>query len=241
MRRERRIGLKNCNTPENQTTRSILPIACAAALAVAFTASLPQPARAAQVTPPSVPPNIAVRAGNRAFLVGHAIGTQNYVCVTSASSTSGVAYALFTPEATLFSDDFKQVTTHFFSPNPFETNTNPALVADGPIRATWQHSRDTSTVWGKVRPPDPNVPGDLGDSSTDPNFVKQGAVAWLKVTVTGTEDGPTGGDTLSKTTFVQRLNTSGGLAPSTGCSSPSNVGNQAFVPYTADYFFYTDQ
>jgi len=51
-------------------------------------------------------------------------------------------------------------------------------------------------------------------------------------------DGPTGGDTLTKTTFVQRLNTRGALAPSTGCASPSNVGNQAFVPYTADYFFY---
>ena len=92
-----------------------------------------------------------------------------------------------------------------------------------------------------MRPADPNIPGDLGDSSTDSAFVKKGAVAWLKVTVTGTEDGPTGGDTLTATTFIQRLNTSGGVAPSTGCASPSNVGNQAFVPYTADYFFYTDQ
>jgi len=30
----------------------------------------------------------------------------------------------------------------------------------------------------------------------------------------------------------------GGLAPKTGCSSLTDVGNQAFVPYTADYFFY---
>jgi Protein of unknown function (DUF3455) len=53
----------------------------------------------------------------------------------------------------------------------------------------------------------------------------------------GVQKGPTGGDTLTKTTFVQRLNTTGGLAPSTGCSSLTDVGNQAFVPYTADYFF----
>lgn len=231
--------MKNCNTPEGQTTRCIPAIACATALAVAFTVSLSQPVLAARVTPPAVPPNIAVPTGNHAFLEGHGVGTQNYVCAPSATSPSGVAYALFTPEANLFSDDFKQVTTHFFSPNPFEINTNPGLVADGPIRATWQHSHDTSTVWGKVRPADPRIPGDLGDSSTDPAFVKPGAIAWLKVTVTGTEDGPTGGDTLTKTTFIQRLNTSGGVAPSTGCASPSNVGNQAFVPYTADYFFYT--
>jgi Protein of unknown function (DUF3455) len=34
------------------------------------------------------------------------------------------------------------------------------------------------------------------------------------------------------------LNTTGGLAPKTGCSSLTDVGNKAFVPYTADYFFY---
>jgi hypothetical protein len=39
-------------------------------------------------------------------------------------------------------------------------------------------------------------------------FVKVGAVAWLKLTVTGTE-GPTDGDTLTKTTFIQGR-TSGG-------------------------------
>jgi Protein of unknown function (DUF3455) len=231
--------MKNCNAIESHSTRRILPIACATALAISFTVSLS--AHAGQVTVPPVPPNIRVPAGNHAFLEGHGVGTQNYVCLPSASSASGVAYVLFTPQATLFSDDSKELITHFFSPNPFETNTSPALVADGPIRVTWQHARDSSTVWGRVRPADPGVPGDVADSSTDPDFVAVGAVAWLKVTVTGTENGPTGGDVLSKTTFIQRLNTRGGLAPSTGCASPSNVGNQAFVPYTADYFFYTDE
>jgi hypothetical protein len=42
---------------------------------------------------------------------------------------TGVAYVLFTPQATLFDDDDKEVITHFFSPNPFEHNTNPAVVA----------------------------------------------------------------------------------------------------------------
>jgi hypothetical protein len=56
--------------------------------------------------------------------------------------------------------------------------------------------------------------------------------------VVGDEEGPTEGDKLTKTTFIQRLNTSGGLAPSTGCSSAADVGNRAFVPYSADYFFY---
>jgi hypothetical protein len=186
----------------------------------------------------NVPFNITVPAGNHAFLVGHGVGTQNYVCAPSAASPTGVAYALFTPQATLFSDDSKQLITHFFSPSPSETNTNPAVVAPGAIRVTWQH-RDTSIVWGKVRPADPTVPGDIGDASTDAAFVAKGAVAWLKVTATATQEGPTGGDTLKNVTFIQRLNTSGGLAPSTGCSTPTDVGHQAFVPYKADYFFYT--
>ena len=38
--------MKNYNALKNQTTRRILPIACATALAVAFTVSLSQPAHA---------------------------------------------------------------------------------------------------------------------------------------------------------------------------------------------------
>jgi uncharacterized protein DUF3455 len=228
--------MKNCNAPKNQTTRRILLIACATALAVAFTVSLPQPAHADPVTPPPVPANIEVPAGNKAFLLGHAVGTQNYICLpcpnpatSMCPDASGFAWILFTPQAALFNDHDKQLITHFFSPNPFETNTNPGVLAAGMIRATWQHSKDTSTVWGQVKP---------GNSSADPNFVAPGAIAWLLVTVVGAQDGPTGGDTLTPTTFIQRLNTSGGVAPSTGCSSSTNVGKQAFVPYTADYFFY---
>ncbi len=232
--------MKNCTALLNQTTRRILPTGCVTALAVAFTVPLTQPAYADDFTLPRVPANIQVPAGNRVFLVGHGVGTQNYVCAPSASSSSGFAYALFTPEAHLFRED-EQVTSHFFSPNPFEPNTNAALVAAGPIRATWRHSQDSSTVWAKVRPRDPTVPGDLGYASSDPAFVRKGAVAWLKLTVVGVQDGPGGGDTLTKTTFIQRVNTTGGVAPATGCASFSDAGNQAFIPYTADYIFYTDR
>ena len=75
-------------------------------------------------------------------------------------------------------------------------------------------------------------------SSSDPAFVAPGAIPWLLLQVVGAQDGPTGGDKLSETTFIQRLNTSGGIAPSTGCAMATDVGKRAFVPYTADYFFY---
>lgn len=202
--------MKDCTTPENLTTRRILRIAGVAAVAVALTAALPRPADAEEDTPPPVPDNIQVPAGNKLFLVGHAVGTQNYVCVPSGSV---FAWTLFTPQATLFNGDDRQITTHFFSPNPDENGT---------IRAAWQHSRDTSTVWGRAIA----------------NSVVPGAIPWLLIQAVGVENGPTGGDRLTKTTFIQRLNTVGGTAPSSGCAVSTDVGKAAFMPYTADYFFY---
>ena len=65
-----------------------------------------------------------------------------------------------------------------------------------------------------------------------------GSIACLLLESIGSEAGPTGGTFLSKTTFIQRLNTNGGSAPTAGCSIASDVGNQALVPYTADYVFF---
>jgi hypothetical protein len=186
------------------------------ALALALTASLAQRADAGRVTPPPVPADLEVDAGSRAFLVGHAVGTQNYICLPA---DDGFAWALFTPEATLFDDHGRQLTTHFFSPNPIE---------NGAFRPTWQHSRDTSSVW--VR---------LDTASSDADFVAPGAIPWLLLEVAGTADGPRGGNALTRTTQIHRVNTAGGVAPSTGCSESENVGAKAFVPYTADYFFYS--
>jgi len=194
--------------------------ALAISLAAAFTVSLPQPARASNITPPAVPHDLRVDpAANVPFLEGHAFGTQNYICLPT---DDGFQFMLFTPEATLFdSVDGKQIITHFFSVNP-----NPS--DGGKIRATWQHSKDTSTVWGGNAIP-----------STDAAFVKPDAIAWLLLPMAGVQDGPKPGDSiLSVTTFIQRVHTSKGLAPSEGCANSNDVGNKAFVPYTADYFFY---
>ena len=209
--------MKNCNTREQRITRASRLVSRITALGMTIAVALPQAAHADSVAPPPVPANLEVQAGNEAFLVGHAVGTQNYVCLP-APRIGQVAWVLFTPQATLLDDDGEQITTHFFSPNPSES---------GIVRAAWQDSRDTSSVWGR----------DIA-SSSDPNFVTPGAIPWLLIEEVGTQEGSTGGDTLSKITFIQRLNTVGGVAPSTGCSLPTDIGNRAFVPYTADYFFY---
>jgi hypothetical protein len=77
--------LKNWNRLSDQAMRRIIPAACATALAVAF--SLPAHA-AGKVTPPDVPPELKVDEGNHPFLVGHAFGTQNYVCAPSANGVA---------------------------------------------------------------------------------------------------------------------------------------------------------
>jgi len=168
------------------------------------------------MTPPSVPADIQVPPGNQVAFVGHAVGTQNYVCVPA---DNGLKFVLVTPQATLVGDDDLQLTTHYFSPNPAEGGT---------IRATWQDSRDTSAVWGQAI-----------HSSSDPDFVATGAIAWVLLQQVGTRGGPHGSDLLTETTFIQRVNTTGGVAPSNGCNAPGDVGAQAFVPYSADYVFYT--
>jgi len=207
--------VRNRNSNVTWTIKGIVFVACAAVFATTFVTTSSYAAEPYRLTPPPVPDGLEAPPQTELFLIGHGVGTQNYVCAPSAS---GVAFALFTPEATLFTDRDRQLTTHFFSPNPVEGGT---------IRATWQDSRDTSAVWAQAT-----------HQSTDAAFVAKGAVAWLALQVVGASDGPTGGDTLTKTIFIQRLNTAGGVAPATGCSVATDLGNKAFVPYTADYLFY---
>jgi len=208
--------MKHRHAHANQPTRRILLLTCVTALTGVLLAPI-QPADANRVlVSPTVPPNLEVSAGNKLFLVGHAVGTQQYICLPSGSS---FAWTLFGPQATLFKDETKQIITHFLSPNPDE---------DGMPRATWQHSNDTSAVWAMAIA-----------SSSDPGFVAAGAIPWLLLEVVGDQQGPTGGARLTRTAFIQRLNTSGGMAPPmTGCSVSTDIGMRALVPYTADYFFY---
>jgi len=221
--------MKDFNAP---TPRRILTTVFAAAIATALTVDLPL-AHAAHITVPPLPVTLQVPPGNSPYLLGKAIGTQNYVCLPSGVDAGGnpaFAWKLFTPEATLFSgdgSDSKQLITHFFSPNPDEVNTDP-LTSYHPIRATWQSSKDTSAVWARTL------------VATDSVVVTPGAIPWLKLTVVGSQNGK-GADVLTVTTFIHRVNTTGGLAPAADtCDSLQEVGRQAYVPYTADYIFYTD-
>jgi plastocyanin len=67
--------------------------------------------------------------------------------------------------------------------------------------------------------------------------VSPSAIDWLLLRATVATAGPDGGGQLAATTYVQRVNTTGGLAPAGGCDA-TTIGAAAAVPYTADYYFY---
>jgi uncharacterized protein DUF3455 len=167
-----------------------------------------------RVARPLVPGNLVVDEAYRPFLVGHAMGTQNYIC---AAINGGIDWLPIGPQATVFDDDFEQMLTHFQSKNPVPPNA---------IQATWQHSKDTSAVWAvRLR------------GSTDASYVAPDAIEWLLLHVTATQFGPNGGDKLSGTAFIQRVNTVGGKPPAGECTA-ATLNTRALVPYEADYYFY---
>ena len=102
---------------------------------------------------------------------------------------------------------------HFLSANPDEGGT---------ARATWQ-AADGSTIWAKKAQESP----------------VSGAIPWLLLTVVGDAGGSDGGDRLSQASYIHRVNTTGGQAPTSGCDAMT-VGATQNVPYTADYVFYKD-
>ena len=62
-----------------------------------------------------------------------------------------------------------------------------------------------------------------------------GAIPWLLIK-TNAAAGPNG-DRLARTTFIQRINTVGGLAPTSGCGA-STLNTETRVDYQADYVFW---
>lgn len=86
----------------------------------------------------------------------------------------------------------------------------------GPTRPAWESMNGGLVVCSRTVPP----------VTVDAN-----AIPWLLLDAVQTE----GPGIFRHTTHIQRVNTTGGLAPST---PPAYAGQEARVPYTADYIFY---
>ncbi|HZT34144.1 MAG TPA: DUF3455 domain-containing protein [Bryobacteraceae bacterium] len=223
--------MSRCFVPWKSNFQPVRLVGRIAAFVV--TGALAPLAVAGGITPPPTPLSITPPAGNTAFLMGNAVGTQGYVCLPSGSGASWTVDAS-RPQATLFftfGPFIQQILTHFLSPD-----TNPNQFAPNPLpfgSPTWQSSLDSSAVWG-------NKLASIAAGS-DPSCPNSGAIPCLLLQAIGSQAGPTGGKLMTLTTYIQRLNTAGGSAPSTGCAQSSDVGAQVLVPYTADYYFYKAQ
>ena len=109
----------------------------------------------------------------------------------------------------------------FVRPEATLTGDNGQLVTTHGAGPTWE-ARDGSTV--------------LARRAKDAPSPVPGAIPWLLLESVSTSAGADG-DRLAHTTYIQRINTTGGVAPATGCDE-STAGDVASVPYTADYHFF---
>jgi hypothetical protein len=173
-------------------------------------------AHAAGATADSVPANLRVPDGNNMMFSAHAVGTQNYVCLPG--KTGGFAWTLYGPDAVLHAEKSGEaIGVHILSPD-----------ASGAAHPSWQGldgSRAQATA--------------TANSSEKP-FVADGAVPWLLLKVSGTTPphGKRATYPFATATYVQRIHTTGGIAPAAGCAVAGDVGAKALMPYEADYVFY---
>jgi hypothetical protein len=86
------------------------------------------------------------------------------------------------------------------------------------VGPTWQWS-DGSQVSGRP----------IANATPDPD-----SIPWLLLIATA----HSGDGVMKNVSTIQRLQTKGGKAPNKGCAA-SHRGQQARIPYTADYYFYT--
>jgi hypothetical protein len=157
------------------------------------------------------PAAIAAPAGTTLSVRLHADGNQIYTCTATASASDAGADAAGTTYAWTFKAPQATLTD--------ETCTQVAVHSAGP---TW-----TNTMDGDMS----SVKGMAIANAASPTA---GAIPWLLLRATSHQGS---GRMFSEITYIQRLDTAGGVAPTTGCDAAA-VGTDKAVPYTASYFFY---
>jgi hypothetical protein len=158
----------------------------------------------------SIPDMIAAPAGTTYKLRLHGWGDQVYTCTASGGADGGADAG-----ATTYSWQLKGPNATLYD----DTNTKQGThtLTTGP---TWT-SNDTSSI--------------VGMKLFGVNAPTAGAVQWLLLKV-ASHTGGTG--VFSDVTYVQRLNTSRGVAPATGCDA-AHVSAEVSSAYAADYYYFT--
>jgi hypothetical protein len=109
-----------------------------------------------------------------------------------------------------------------FAPRANLYGNNGQLIATHFGGPSWQ-AKDGSTV--------------VGRRIKDPVTVDPTAIPWLLLERASAMPGADG-NRLGGTTFIQRIATTGGLAPAASTCTAETAGDEEEVPYTADYVFW---
>ncbi len=110
----------------------------------------------------------------------------------------------------------------FKAPEADLTNEDGKKIAKHYAGPTWE-ANDGSKVVGEVPPKKADAP-------------RPGAVPWLLLKAKTNE----GTGTFARVTYIQRVDTEGGVAPAAGCDQ-AHVNTEARVDYRANYYFYAPQ
>jgi hypothetical protein len=159
------------------------------------------------IVAPAVDPSISVPDGGAVLLRATAKGTQDYTC-TAQTVDGGTKYAWV-----------------FAGPEATLADCNAAVVGQhfasdaGATAPEWQTNDGAFVIGKKLAAFTPDGGG--------------ASVPWLLLQATSHG----GSGTLSNVGYVQRLDTTGGVAPSKTCDA-TNAGATEKVSYTADYYFF---
>jgi len=165
----------------------------------------------APTLPSDVPTDIAVPEGATLLRSLHAVGTQNYRC-TQMASDDAEADPVFTWV-------FIAPVADLFNSCEKKVGSHFAVADSSPPVPEWKYDVDGSSVTGlKVN----SAPVD----DAIPELLLQ-------------EKGHDGAGVFASVTFVQRLDTVGGVAPDVEECTADHVDEVAEVPYSAQYYFYS--
>jgi hypothetical protein len=109
-----------------------------------------------------------------------------------------------------------------FAPRADLYGDNGQLIATHSSGPSWQAKDGSKVIARRIK---------------DPVTVDPTAIPWLLLEPTSVTPGPDGGR-LAGTTFIQRIRTTGGLAPDASTCNAESAGAESEVPYTADYVFF---
>jgi hypothetical protein len=161
--------------------------------------------------------------------VGEAVGSQDDALSSGCAPT--VPPALAVPEGNKLAFHLDAIGVQIYGCQA--TATGPAWVFSAPEARLLNHgghvvgTHYAGPTW-EAKDGSKVVGARVAGATVDPT-----AIPWLLLSAASHE----GNGRMQDVTFIQRLDTAGGLAPSTGCDA-DHVGAVVRVDYAATYFFY---